>query len=90
VNERLNFILALVLMLGGLLLVNSQYQTRQLRIELEYAVRQVRQLNIEWIQLQLNQSILRRKSRVEENAENDLNMTLPIITRTQYLIVGRR
>lgn len=89
-NERLNFILALVLMLGGLLLVNSQYQTRQLRIELEYAVRQVRQLNIEWIQLQLNQSILRRKSRVEENAENDLNMTLPIITRTQYLIVGRR
>ncbi|WP_211445155.1 cell division protein FtsL [Collimonas humicola] len=89
-SGRLNFILALALVLCALALVNSQYQARQLFIELERAASQSRQLDIEWAQLQLDQSTLGKNARIEAAATRDLNMVPLTAARTQYLTVGEK
>lgn len=87
-SGRLNFILALALVLCALALVNAQYHARRLFIELERAQAQARQLDIEWAQLQLDQSTLGKHARIEANARRDLNMVALTPARTQYLTVG--
>ncbi len=82
---RLPFILAVLLGLSALLLVNSQYRARKLFIELEFAQMQMRELEIEWSQLQLKQSTLSKHARVEEKAVNELNMTRVTPANTQFL-----
>jgi cell division protein FtsL len=88
VSGRLNFVLVLALVLCPLALVNAQYQARQLFIELERAASQSRQLDIEWAQLQLDQSTLGKNARIEASATRDLNMVPLTPARTQYLTVG--
>lgn len=85
---RINAILTLILILCALALVNSQYQARQLFIELGRAQSQAWQLDIEWSQLQLDQSTLGKNARIEANARRDLNMVPLIPQRTQYLTMG--
>lgn len=87
-SGRLNFVLVLALVLCALALVNAQYQARQLFIELERAASQSRQLDIEWAQLQLDQSTLGKNARIEASATRDLNMVPLTPARTQYLTVG--
>jgi len=89
-SGRLNFALALALVLCALALVNSQYQARQLFIELERTASQSRQLDIEWAQLQLDQSTLGKNARIEASATRDLNMVPLTAARTQYLTVGEK
>lgn len=89
-SGRLNFVLTLALVLCALALVNSQYQARQLFIELERAASQSRQLDIEWAQLQLDQSTLGKNARIEAAATRDLNMVPLTAARTQYLTVGEK
>lgn len=89
-SGRLNVVLALALVLCALALVNSQYQARQLFIELERAASQSRQLDIEWAQLQLDQSTLGKNARIEASATRDLNMVPLTAARTQYLTVGEK
>jgi cell division protein FtsL len=69
-------------------LVNAQYQARQLFIELGRAQAAARQLDIEWAQLQLDQSTLGKHARIEANARHDLAMVGLTPARTQYLTVG--
>ena len=57
-SGRLNVVLLMALVLCALSLVNAQYQSRRLFIELERAQALARQLDIEWSQLQLDQSTL--------------------------------
>ena len=85
---RLNLVLTTALVLCALSLVNAQYQARRLFIELERAQAQSRQLDIEWAQLQLDQSTLGKHARIEANARRDLNMVTLTPARTQYLTVG--
>jgi len=85
---RLNFVLTLALVLCALALVNSQYQERQLFIELGRAQSQARQLDIEWAQLQLDQSTLGKNARIEASARRDLNMVPLTPDRIQYLTMG--
>lgn len=87
---RLNFVLALALVLCALALVNAQYQARQLFIELGRAQSQARQLDIEWAQLQLDQSTLGKNARIEASARRDLNMVPLTPDRTQYLMTGAK
>jgi cell division protein FtsL len=87
---RLNLILTIALVLCALSLVNAQYQARRLFIELERAQAQSRQLDIEWAQLQLDQSTLGKHARIEANARRDLNMVPLTPARTQYLTVGAK
>ena len=87
---RLNFLFAAALMLCALSLVTAQYRSRQLFIELERAQTLARQLDIEWAQLQLDQSTLGKHARIEANARRDLNMVELTPARTQYLTVGEK
>lgn len=87
-SGRLNVLLTVLLVLSALSLVNSQYQARRLFIELERAQATMRQLDIEWAQLQLDQSTLGKHARIEANARRDLKMVALTPSRTQYLTAG--
>jgi cell division protein FtsL len=89
-SGRLNFVLVVALVLCALSLVNAQYQSRRLFIELERAQALARQLDIEWSQLQLDQSTLGLHARIEALARRDLNMVPVTHERTQYLTVGNK
>jgi cell division protein FtsL len=82
---RLNFVLATLLVASALSVVTAHYQARRLFIELERAQALTRQLDIEWAQLQLDQSTLGKHARIEANARRDLGMTALTPARTQYL-----
>lgn len=87
---RLNIVLAVALVLCALSLVNAQYQARRLFIELERAQTAGRELEIEWAQLQLDQSTLGKHARIEANAIRDLNMMALTAARTQFLTAGQK
>lgn len=89
-SGRVNFMLAVALGFCALMLVTSQYQARRLFIELERAQSQTRQIEIEWAQLQLDQSTLGKHARIEGNARRDLNMVPVTPARTQYLTVAAK
>lgn len=89
-SGRINFVLTVLLVLCALSVVNAQYKARQLFIELEHAQATARQLDIEWSQLQLEQSTLGKHARIEANARRDLNMMALTPARTQYLTAGAR
>lgn len=85
---RLNFVLTVLLVGSALSLINAQYQARSLFIELERAQAAAKQLEIEWAQLQLDQSTLAKHARIEANARRDLKMVTVTPARTQYLVMG--
>ncbi|HYD80865.1 MAG TPA: cell division protein FtsL [Paucimonas sp.] len=89
-SGRINLVLTAALVLCALSLVNAQYQARRLFIELERAQAAAKQLDIEWAQLQLDQSTLGKHARIEANARRDLKMMPVTPARTQYLTVGER
>jgi cell division protein FtsL len=89
-SGRLNIVLTIALVFCALSLVNAQYQARRLFIELERAQAAARQLDIEWAQLQLDQSTLGKHARIQANAHRDLNMVEVTPARTQYLILGAK
>ena len=89
-SGRIVGVLALLLVLCALSLVNSQYQARRAFIELERSQAAARQLDIEWAQLQLDQSTLGKHARIEANARRDLAMVSLTPARTQYLTAGTR
>jgi cell division protein FtsL len=87
-SGKLNLVLTALLVMCALSLVNAQYQARHLFIELERAQALSRQLDIDWSQLQLDQSTLGKHERIEAIARRDLNMTPLTAARTQYLTQG--
>lgn len=87
-SGRLMFAFAAALVSCALLLVNAQYQARSLFIDLERAQAVARQLEIEWAQLQLEQSTLGKHARIEASARRELDMVSVTPERTQYLTRG--
>jgi len=87
-SGKINAVLLTLLVGCALSLVNAQYQARHLFIELERSQAKARQLDIDWAQLQLDQSTLGKHARIEEIARRDLNMTPLTPNRTQYLTEG--
>jgi len=87
-SGKVNILLTAALVICALLVVNSQYQSRRLFIELERAQAAAKQLEIEWAQLQLDQSTLAKHARIEANARRDLGMVPVTPDRTQYLTQG--
>lgn len=85
---KINVLLVTLLVTCALALVNSQYRARNLFIELEKLQQQSRQLDIDWSQLQLDQSTLGKNARIEEIARTELNMVPLSPARTQYLTEG--
>jgi cell division protein FtsL len=89
-NAKINIVLVTILVGCALSLVNAQYRARHLFIDLEKLQQQARQLDIDWAQLQLDQSTLGKNERIEQIARTNLNMTPLTPARTQYLTEGAR
>lgn len=89
-GNKLNFILALALLLSALSQINAQYQARRLFIDIEREQSLTKQYEIQWNQLRLDQSVLAKHGRIEEVAQKQLNMTHVSPERTQYLRAGEQ
>ena len=85
---RINLILLLVLTACALGLVTSQHQARKLFAEMEQEQERAKQLDVEWGQLQLEQSTWAMHARVEKIARERLRMSVPDAKRTQMVMPG--
>jgi cell division protein FtsL len=88
VTGKINIVLTALLVACALSVVNARYQARHLFIDLERLLQQQRQLDIDWAQLQLDQSTLGKNERIEQIARAELNMMPLTPARTQYLTEG--
>jgi len=89
-SGRLNVLLLIALLCCALILVRTQHQARHLFIEVERSQTESRQLEVEWSQLQLEQSNLGKHERIEASASKDLNMVPVNAERTQYITLNSK
>jgi cell division protein FtsL len=82
---RLNIALACVLVACALVVVTSQHKARKLFVELQKEQEVARQHEVEYGQLQLEQSTWAMHSRVEKIAANTLHMRVPPGTRVHLV-----
>jgi cell division protein FtsL len=82
---RLNLLLFLGLIACALALVSSQHQARKLYVQLEREHEHTKQLEVEWGQLQLEQSTWAMHARIEKIATQQLNMRVPAASRVQVV-----
>lgn len=85
---KINVVLAGLLVACGLSVVKAQYEARNLFITLSKLEQQAHQLDIDWAELQLDQSTLGKNARIEQIARTELNMAPLTPARTQYLTEG--
>ena len=83
---RLNLFLLLIVMGCALSVVTSQHKARKLYIELEREDRQTKRLDVEWGQLQLEQSTWAMHSRIESEAMRRRGMQSPGNARTLVIL----
>jgi cell division protein FtsL len=74
---RLNLALIVILLVSALGGVSAQHKARKLFIELEREQTRTRQLEVEWGQLQLEQSTWASHARLEKIARERLHMKSP-------------
>jgi cell division protein FtsL len=82
---RLNLLLFAALVACALALVSSQHQARKLYVQLEKEQELAKQLEVEWGQLQLEQSTWATHARIENIATRQLNMRVPPANRIQVV-----
>lgn len=82
---RLNLILLAVLVVCALSVVTSQHKARKLYVDLQKEQELAKQLDIEWRQLQLEQSTWAMHARVEKIASGQLMMRVPPASRVQVV-----
>ena len=82
---KLSVVLAGLLVGCALSVVNARYQRNILINDLEKLQTQQRQLEVDWSQLQLDQSTFGKNERIEQVAHDQLNMVPLSPARTQYL-----
>jgi cell division protein FtsL len=76
-NGALNGLLLVAVVLCALSVVTSQNKARKLFNELQKEKERAQQMNVEWGQLQLEQSTWSTPARVEKIATRQLQMQLP-------------
>lgn len=82
---RLNLVLFVALIACALALVTSQHQSRKLYTELQKQQELAQQFDVEWGQLQLEQSTWSMHARIEKIATRDLGMRVPPPSRVQVI-----
>ena len=82
---RLNVMLFAVLLVCALALVTSQHQARSLFVQLQEDQQRGRELEIEFGQLQLEQSTWAMQSRIEQVASKKLGMRVPSVARVRVV-----
>jgi len=85
---KLNIALCATLLLCALALVTSQHRARKLFSELTQEEGVTKQLDVEWGQLQLEQSTWALHARIEKIASGRLQMRVPSGARLRLLSVG--
>ena len=81
----MNLLLFAALVACALALVSSQHQARKLYVQLEKEQELAKQLEVEWGQLQLEQSTWAMHARIERIATRQLNMRVPPPSRVQVV-----
>lgn len=74
---RLNLILLAIVLLCALAIVSTNHRARKLVTELEREQERMRALEVEWGQLQLEQSTWATHARIEQIARDKLGMRSP-------------
>lgn len=74
------FVFAVVCVLSAMALVYTKHESRHLFIELEGLTQERDNLNIEWGQLQIEQSTWAQHARIEQVATDDLLLVRPATT----------
>jgi len=82
---KLNLVLSGILVVCALGLVTSQHKARKLFVELQKQQEVAKQLEVEYGQLQLEQSTWAMHSRVEKIAANNLRMRVPPAARVHLV-----
>lgn len=82
---RLHLLLLLVVIVSALSVVTSQNKARKLFAELQKENERAQQMEVEWGQLQLEQSTWAMSARVEKIAVNQLKMQLPEGHQIRYI-----
>lgn len=72
------FIFSVVCVLSALALVYTKHESRKLFVELETLTHERDELNIEWGQLQIEQSTWATHARIEQVATDDLSLVRPV------------
>ena len=75
--SRLNLLLILLVVLSALSTVSANHRSRKLHTDLEAEQKRMRDLEIEWGQLRLEQSTWAAHSRIEKIARERLRMQPP-------------
>jgi cell division protein FtsL len=83
--SRFNLFLLALVIVCALLLVTSQHQSRKLYVELQKEQELAKQLDIEWGQLQLEQSTWATHARIEKIAARSLGMRVASPARIQVV-----
>jgi cell division protein FtsL len=74
------FVFAVVCVLSAIALVYTKHESRKLFVELEGLTLERDNLNIEWGQLQIEQSTWAQHARIEQVATDDLLLVRPATT----------
>ena len=82
---RLNLVLLGILVACALLVVTSQHKARKLYVELQKEQELAKQIEVEWGQLQLEQSTWAMHARIEKIASGQLMMHVPPPSRVQVV-----
>ena len=82
---RLNLVLLGILVVCALLVVTSQHKARKLYVELQKEQERARQIEVEWGQLQLEQSTWAMHARIEKIASGQLMMHVPPPSHVQLV-----
>jgi cell division protein FtsL len=85
---RLNLLLLCLAIACALGVVSSQHKARKLFVELQKELELARQMEVEWGQLQLEQSTWAMPTRVEKVASQQLQMQLPRAEKIQFVRMG--
>ena len=75
---RFNLVLLLIAVACALSTVNANHRARKLFIEFEGEQKRMRELDVEWGQLQLEQSTWASHARIEKIAREKLGMRAPV------------
>ena len=87
---RLNLILVLIAIICAIGVVTSQHKARKLFSELQQEQALAKQMDVEWGQLQLEQSTWAMHARIEKIATNYLEMQVPDSARIQVVPVAEK
>jgi cell division protein FtsL len=81
----LNVLLLVVVVICALSVVTSQHKARKLFVELQQAKDTAQKIEVEWGQLQLEQSTLTVPARIEKVAVQRLQMHAPSSDQIHYI-----